>query len=66
MFNNAHSAVSNANLGYILGGVGVAAFVGGLVWYIKTGHVETEMPAVSVAPWLTSGGGGLAITGSMR
>jgi hypothetical protein len=66
VFNNAHSAVSNANLGYILGGVGVAAFVGGLVWYIKTGHVETEAPAVSVAPWLTSGGGGLAITGPLR
>jgi hypothetical protein len=67
VFNTAHSAVSNANIGYVIGGVGVAAFVGGLVWYIKTGHVETEhAPSVSVTPWMTSGGGGLAITGSMH
>jgi hypothetical protein len=68
VYAQAHSAVSNANIGWILGGVGTAAFVGGLVWYIKTGHLVTpgETGPVTVTPWFSPGAGGLAISGSLH
>jgi len=68
VYNQAHSAVSNANIGWIVGGLGTAAFVGGLVWYIKTGHMVTpgETGPVSVTPWFSGDGGGLAVSGSLR
>ncbi|HEX4456100.1 MAG TPA: hypothetical protein VH143_34805 [Kofleriaceae bacterium] len=68
VYNSAHNAVELSNIGWIVGGVGAAAFVGGLVWYIKTGHMEgpAESEHVSVAPWFSGTGGGLAISGPLR
>ena len=68
VFDSAHHAVTLANVGWIVGGIGAAAFVGGLVWYVKTGHMETEeSPAgVTVTPWFGPSSGGLAISGSLR
>ncbi len=67
VFDTAHHAVTLANFGWIVGGVGAAAFVGGLIWYIKTGHVETESPTgVAVTPWFGANAGGLAISGSIH
>jgi hypothetical protein len=69
VYNDAHHAVELSNVGWIVGGVGAAAFVGGLVWYIKTGHMEGQEGAtehVSVAPWFSGAGGGLEISGPLR
>jgi hypothetical protein len=68
VYSQAHSAVTDANIGWIIGGVGAAAFVGGLVWYVKTGHMVTpdETAPVAVTPWFSPGGGGLAISGSLH
>jgi hypothetical protein len=69
VYNDAHHAVELSNVGWIVGGVGAAAFVGGLIWYVKTGHMEGQEAAtehVSVTPWFGGTGGGLAISGPLR
>jgi len=45
-FSKAHSAVKDADLGMVVGGVGLAALVGGLVWYATSGHETTETQLV--------------------
>lgn len=60
---NARSAMQNANIGWMVGAVGVAAVAGGITWYVTGGKTEKEH--LAVAPWASSTAGGLAIGGSL-
>jgi len=60
---NARSAMATANIGWMVGSVGVAALVGGIAWYV-TG-TKTEKEHLAIAPWATSAAGGLAVGGSL-
>ncbi|MBV8762973.1 MAG: hypothetical protein JO257_37150 [Deltaproteobacteria bacterium] len=59
----AKSAMQTANIGWMVGAVGVAAVAGGITWYV-TGS-KTEKEHLAVAPWASSTAGGLAIGGSL-
>jgi hypothetical protein len=61
--SNARSAMQNANIGWMVGAVGVAAVAGGITWYV-TGS-KTQKEHLAVAPWASSTAGGLAIGGSL-
>jgi hypothetical protein len=60
---NARSAMETANIGWMVGAVGVAALAGGITWYV-TGS-KTEKEHLAVAPWASPTGGGFAIGGSL-
>lgn len=62
-FGKASSAVELQNIGWIVGGVGVVALAGGVVWYI-TGKT-TEPTEKLVMPWVTPTSAGLALTGHL-
>jgi len=62
-FSDASSAMQMANYGWVLGGIGVAALAGGMVWYI-TGK-QTEPAEKLVMPWVTPNSAGLAFSGSL-
>jgi hypothetical protein len=55
--------MQTANIGWMVGAVGVAAVVGGITWYVSGKKVEKEH--VAVAPWASPAGGGLAVGGSL-
>jgi hypothetical protein len=61
--DSARSAMQTANIGWMVGAVGVAAVAGGITWYVSGKKVEKEH--VAVAPWASSTGGGLAVGGSL-
>jgi hypothetical protein len=63
VFADAKSAMRLVNVGFIAGGIGVAAAVGGLVWYYKGSTTTKEQPDRVVTPWMNGGGGGVAISG---
>jgi hypothetical protein len=56
----AASGARMLDLGLVVGGVGVAALAGGLVWYMTGGRTTHE-----VTPWATQGGGGVSWSGSL-
>ena len=56
----AQSGMRTFDLGLAIGGVGVAALAGGLVWYVSGGRTTQE-----VTPWATQGGGGVSWSGSL-
>jgi hypothetical protein len=60
----ARSAMQTANIGWMVGAVGVAAVAGGITWYV-TGKKTEKTEHMAVAPWASSTGGGLAIGGSL-
>jgi hypothetical protein len=62
VFKEAQSGARTMNIGIAVGGVGVAALAGGLVWYLAGAKTTTES-ATQVAPIVTSTGGGVAILG---
>lgn len=62
-FGDAAGAVSLMNVGFVTAGVGVAAFVGGLVWYVKGAKPPRERNLVS--PWISPGAAGIAISGPL-
>ena len=45
-FGKAHSAVRDVDYGMVLGGVGLAALAGGLIWYATSGHEEGDTSLV--------------------
>lgn len=53
-------AKSRGNIGLIATGVGGALVVGGVVWIVTHRHTTEER---AITGWVSSGGGGLAITG---
>jgi hypothetical protein len=61
--DSARSAMQTANIGWMVGAVGVAAVAGGITWYVGGKKVEKEH--VAVAPWASPTGGGLAVGGSL-
>jgi hypothetical protein len=61
--SSARSAMETANIGWMVGAVGVAALAGGITWYV-TGS-KTEKEHLAVAPWASPTGGGFAIGGSL-
>lgn len=60
---SARSAMENANIGWMVGAVGIAAVAGGITWYVTGGKTEKEH--LAVAPWASPTGGGFAIGGSL-
>ncbi len=62
-FGDAGNAVTLMNIGFVAAGVGVAAVVGGLVWYKKGAKPPREQNLV--APWLAPGTAGIAISGPL-
>jgi hypothetical protein len=65
VFDDAKSATLMTNVGFIAGGVGLAATIGGLVWYFQGSKTTREAPDRVVTPWITGDGGGLAISGRL-
>ena len=64
VFDEASSAASTMNLGYITAGVGVAALAGGLVWYFAGAKTIKESPEQqAIAPWVNAHGGGVSVLG---
>jgi hypothetical protein len=61
--DSARSAMQTANIGWMVGAVGVAAIAGGITWYVSGKKVEKDH--VAVAPWASSTGGGLAVGGRL-
>lgn len=66
VFDEASSAMRLVNIGFIAGGVGIAATVGGLVWYFKGSKTTKEASdQQALKPWLVPGGGGISFTGRL-
>ncbi|MEP6861367.1 MAG: hypothetical protein ABJE66_12135 [Deltaproteobacteria bacterium] len=63
VFTDAQSAVNNANIGWVVTGIGLAAAIGGTVWYY-TGVKHPEKEHLALAPWTSPGGGGFAVGGA--
>jgi hypothetical protein len=64
VFDQARSGLQLANTGIMTGAIGVAALTGGLVWYLRMPRTERGLPDRQVAPVLTRGGAGVALSGS--
>jgi len=64
VFASARGAVVLADVGWIAAGAGLAAVVGGAIWYARSARVEPR-EHLAVAPWFGPGMGGLAIGGTL-
>ena len=62
VFGQAQSAVHDANLAWFATGVGLAAAIGGTIWYFTGAHEDRERLAFK--PWLAPSGGGFAFGGA--
>ena len=65
VFDDAKRATLMTNVGFIAGGVGLAATIGGLVWYFQGSKTTRETPDRVVTPWVNGEGGGVAISGRL-
>lgn len=63
-FSEAGSAMSMANFGLVAAGLGAAAVVGGIVWYVKGARPTKEAPRMAL-PWVAPGSAGIAIIGRL-
>lgn len=65
VFADAKSAVRNFNIGLIVGGVGAAALIGGIIWYAGGGDEAKPADAnrTVVMPYGSPDGGGFAVSG---
>ncbi|HTL37312.1 MAG TPA: hypothetical protein VL326_29465 [Kofleriaceae bacterium] len=64
VFKDASNAASKANMGLVVGGVGAAALVGGVVWYFAGSKTEKESATQqAIAPYVNSNGAGIAVLG---
>jgi hypothetical protein len=59
----ASSDMRMTDIGWALGGAGLAAIIGGTYWYVTHGKTVSEHLALS--PWLPPSGGGLALSGAL-
>jgi hypothetical protein len=65
-FNDASGAVGTMNIGLALGGIGLAAVTGGLIWYYKGAKTEApEKQKTFAMPWITPDGVGFAVAGRL-
>src|SRR5207237_592374 len=62
VFGKASSAAELIDAGLVIGTLGVAAVAGGFVWYFTKSHTE-KLDQTVAAPFVTSGGGGFAVSG---
>ena len=62
-FTDAGKAIKMSNLGFLTAGVGLAAVLGGAVWYVSRGKTSRE--DTMVAPWVTPSSAGFALTGPL-
>lgn len=62
VFQKASDAASTMNVGIVVGSVGAAAMVGGLVWYVAGATTTKESPT-QVAPIVTHESAGFAVSG---
>jgi hypothetical protein len=62
-FDDASKGISMANLGVVVGAVGVGAAVGGLIWYFAS--PKSPPTARTVTPWVTGNAGGLSVQGHL-
>jgi len=63
VFADAKSGMQLANIGLIVGGVGVATLAGGLYWYLAKSRTEGAAPEHVVMPLLTGDTAGVALSG---
>jgi hypothetical protein len=64
VFSDAQHAVHLANIGWTVTGIGLAAVVGGAVWYFKGAKTESS-EHFAIAPWVTPQSGGLVFAGAL-
>jgi hypothetical protein len=64
VFDDASSAMKLVNLGIIVGGIGIAATVGGLIWHYQGTKTVRERDE-QISPWLIPGGGGITVSGHL-
>jgi hypothetical protein len=64
-FEDAAKAVKLANAGWGLAGVGAAGLTVGLIWFLKSGKVESEGRNGQVTVWALPEGAGLSLRGRM-
>ena len=64
VFGDAKSAMRLADIGFVVGGLGVIAAVGGIVWYFNGASTENaEHKDRVVTPWMGQGAGGVTLSG---
>jgi hypothetical protein len=63
VFAQAQSAVHLANIGWTVTGIGLAAAIGGTIWYFTGAH-EGERERLAVTPWAAPNSGGFAVGGA--
>ncbi|MEO8549336.1 MAG: hypothetical protein ABI678_05170 [Kofleriaceae bacterium] len=64
VFADAQSAVHLANIGWIVTGVGLAAAIGGTIWYVTgTKHPDAK-EHFAIVPYASPEGGGFAVGGA--
>jgi len=61
VFAQAHSGMQLADAGIVVGGIGVAALTGGLIWYYAKARTERTSEAAAIIPLVTPDGAGLAV-----
>lgn len=64
VFERARRGAEKVNIGIAVGSAGVAALIGGLVWYASSSTTRTELREQrAVAPWVSGDGAGVAFGG---
>ncbi|HUS27109.1 MAG TPA: hypothetical protein VMZ53_01320 [Kofleriaceae bacterium] len=64
VFKEASDAAGKSNMGMIVGGIGAAAVVGGVVWYFAGSKTEKETSTQqAIAPYVTGDGAGVSVMG---
>jgi hypothetical protein len=63
VFSQAQSAMHDANIGWVVTGVGLAAAIGGTIWYFTGAH-DPDKERVALTPWVAPGTGGFALGGA--
>jgi hypothetical protein len=63
-FDDAHSGVSLANTGVVLGVAGAAIAATGLVWYFAQSPHTPSRTGKALSPWVGQGSGGLSFSGA--
>jgi hypothetical protein len=63
VFSQAQSAMHDANIGWVVTGVGLAAAIGGTIWYFAGAH-DPDKERIALTPWAAPGSGGFALGGA--
>jgi hypothetical protein len=65
VFADAQRAVHDANLGWTAAGIGLAAAIGGAIWWVEGASKPDGKEHFAIAPWASPTGGGIAISGGL-